>query len=129
MGAIILIVDDDPSVHAALLPLLELEGFGVLGARTLDEAIGVVEREACDIVLADLSLSAPGGREGLVLVERLKARRPDLPVILFTARGTAEIFAEAKRRGAADAWSKDVEIPELLRRVRAVEGGRKKEDR
>jgi DNA-binding NtrC family response regulator len=123
MGAKVLIVDDDASVHASLSQLLELEGFAVLGATTMSEAVSIVEEEACDLVLADLSLSATGGREGLLLIERLKARRSDLPVVLFTAHGSVEIFAEAKRRGAADAWSKDVEIPEFLRRVRARGSG------
>jgi len=120
MRPIVLVVDDEPSLHDALGPVLELEGFGVRSARTIEDALSQIDREPCDMVLADLSLSGAGGSEGLGLIRRLHAERPGLPVVLFTARGTAEVFAAARRLGAADAWSKDLPIPELIRRVRAT---------
>ena len=120
MSLNMLLVDDDPSIHAALAPILELEGLGMRSVTTLAEAMRVVESEPCDFVLADLSLSDARGTEGLALIAWLHTQRPDLPVVLFTARGSAEIFAEARRRGAVDAWSKDLPIPELVRRILAL---------
>lgn len=119
----LLLVDDELAVHETLAQILRLEGFAVRGATNLDEALRIADAGDCDLVLTDLSLTGPRGLEGLLLLDALRARRPALPVALFTARGTPEILAEARRRGAADAWGKDVPIEEMIRRLRRLVSG------
>lgn len=120
---ILLLVDDEPAVHEALAPILQLEGFSVCGAASLDGALRAVEVGCFDLVLADLSLRGSRGSEGFQLLAALRERRPAIPVALFTARATPEVVAEAYRLGAADVWGKDVPIPEMIRRLRRLARG------
>lgn len=112
-----LVVDDEPSVHEALRPLLEMEGLEVVGSRTLGEARGALAAEPFDVVLADLSLSGAGGREGLILLEWLRREMPSLDVLLFTAYGGPELRDEALRLGAGEVWSKSGDVVALVRRI------------
>jgi DNA-binding NtrC family response regulator len=113
----VLLVDDEPSILDALRPLLEMEGLDVAASRTLDEAIGALNEESFDVVLADLSLSGAGGREGLDLAEWIRRERPAVDVVLLTAYGGRDVEEEARRRGAIEVWNKGADVLPLVRRI------------
>lgn len=79
----ILLVEDEPSVRAAALRILEGAGYRVSTAEDGLEALSVYEREsgAFELVLTDVVMPRLGGTE---LVERLHARAPDLPVLFMS---------------------------------------------
>jgi len=73
-----------------------------------------------DFVLCDLCLSGFEDRGGFELLSWIRARHPRTPVLLLTAFGSAEVRAEAFRRGAADYREKRKRIEELVEKVRAL---------
>jgi DNA-binding NtrC family response regulator len=113
----VLLVDDEPSIHDALRPLLELEGLDVVGSRTLGEALEALNAATFDVVLADLSLSGTGGREGLALAEWVRRERPGLDVVLLTAYGGRDVEEEARCRGRIEVWNKGGDVLRLVQRI------------
>ena len=82
----ILIVDDDPSVTASLELLFKQSGYATHVEATPAAAVDYLGREACDLVLQDMNFSRrTTGAEGLALLAGIKARWPQLPVLLMTA--------------------------------------------
>ena len=84
-GPTVLIVEDDPSLRLLCRVNLELEGYNVLEAETLAQAIELVAGEPIDVVLLDLHV---GEDLGLGLLPYLRESRPDAAVCLLS--GTTE---------------------------------------
>jgi nitrogen regulation protein NR(I) len=110
-SASVLLVEDDPSLAGELRRVLEGEGWRVLGAGSAEEGLALAEKEPCDVVLTDFRLPR---RSGLELVQRLRAAKPRLPVIVMTAHGTTETAIEATKLGAYDYVLKPFEMPDLI---------------
>lgn len=91
----VLVVDDDPSLRLLCRVNLELDGFGVREAATLDDARAAALGGGVDVVLLDVHL---GRTTTLPLLDELKRERPELPVALLT--GESGLPPEA--RGRAD---------------------------
>ncbi len=119
----ILIVDDDPSVTASLALLLKQAGYGSRSASTPAEALGLIETGSFSLVLQDMNFSRrTTGEEGLDLLKKIKARRPDLPVILMTAWGSIQLAVMGVRAGASDFVTKPWTHQQLLQTVRTAMG-------
>ena len=101
----VLAADDDPDVLAALKLLLKAEGFELETATSPALALAALESRDFDAALLDLNYArdTTSGREGLELVERLRALDPTLPVVVMTAWGSVEGAVAAVRRGAREA--------------------------
>ncbi len=81
-GAVILVVEDTEEVREAARKILERSEFVVEVARTAEAGLEVLEkRDDIGLVLTDLVLPGMSGR---ALVERLRASRPDLPVLVMS---------------------------------------------
>jgi two-component system NtrC family response regulator len=93
----VLIVDDEKNYPPILSAILEEEGFETLAANSGQQALNILESSDVDIVLADMKMPA---MDGIELLERIKERDPDLPVIMMTAHGTVEKAVEAMQKGA-----------------------------
>jgi two-component system response regulator AtoC len=111
--ASVLIVDDEPSVLFMLRELLEERGHTVRQAHSGLEAIALSDRgelDEIDLVLTDYSMPE---LDGLALLSRLRARQPELPIVLLTARGSERLAARAIKEGAFDYVPKPFDIEEL----------------
>ncbi|MEW5909202.1 MAG: sigma-54 dependent transcriptional regulator [Thermodesulfobacteriota bacterium] len=93
----ILIVDDEKNYPPVLSAVLEEEGYGTLTANSGKEALEIISRSDVDLVLTDMKMP---GMDGIELLEKIKARDLDLPVIMMTAHGTVEKAVEAMQKGA-----------------------------
>ena len=93
----ILIVDDEKNYLLVLRAVLEEEGYEVLTALGGTEALEAQETSDLDLVVTDMKMP---GMDGIELLERIKARDPDLPVIMMTAHGTVDKAVEAMQKGA-----------------------------
>jgi len=93
----VLIVDDEKNYPPILSAVLEEEGFETLSAYSGKEALKVLENSDVDMVLADMKMPV---MDGIELLENIKNRDPDLPVIMMTAYGTVEKAVEAMQKGA-----------------------------
>jgi two-component system NtrC family response regulator len=93
----VLIVDDEKNYPLILGAVLEEEGFETLTANSGDEALEILEHSDIDLVLTDMKMPS---MDGIELLERIKEKNPDLPVIMMTAYGTVEKAVEAMQKGA-----------------------------
>ncbi|UTG91931.1 sigma-54-dependent transcriptional regulator [Geobacter sulfurreducens] len=107
----ILAVDDDELSLLMLENLLADAGFAPLTAASGAQALALLEREHVDLLISDLIME---GMNGLELLDRVRERYPNVPVIVVTARGSVESAVEAMRRGAYDYLAKPFN-PEVLR--------------
>jgi two-component system OmpR family response regulator len=118
-----LVVDDDPSVRAAVAEFLSSQGYCVLLAEDGVAMRRMLERGDVSIVILDVMLP---GEDGLTLARELR-QRPDLGVIMLSARGSEADRVLGLEMGADDYLPKPASPRELLARVRAVQrryGGR-----
>jgi DNA-binding response OmpR family regulator len=110
----VLVVDGEPRICELLEVLLARCGYRTDSAHHAGEALDLVEAAAYDLALMDLA--APGA-EGFALVSRLKAVRPELPVIVFTGCASLETAVETLLNGADDYVTKPFDIDELRKIV------------
>src|SRR6187551_953100 len=114
----ILIIDDDQAVTASLALLLKQAGFASQAVASPDEALEVLRRQPCQLVIQDMNFSRrTSGEEGLALLQRIKALTPALPVILITAWGSIALAVEGMKAGAADFVTKPWSNPQILQSV------------
>lgn len=81
---LVLVVEDEELVRVVAVDFLEDDGFRVLEAGDVHEAMGLLERERVDLVFSDIQM--PGGLDGCDLARWVCANRPGLPVILASGR-------------------------------------------
>ncbi|MDX9785636.1 MAG: sigma-54 dependent transcriptional regulator [Desulfobacterales bacterium] len=93
----ILIVDDEKNYPLILSAVLEDEGFEALTANSGAEALTILNQAEIDLVLTDMKMPA---MDGIELLEHIKAKDPELPVIMMTAHGTVDKAVEAMQKGA-----------------------------
>ena len=96
MGSI-LVVDDEKNYTAVLSAVLEEDGFETLMANSGAQALEVLGREEISLVITDMKMPV---MDGLALLEKVKKRIPDMPVIIMTAHGTVDKAVEAMQKGA-----------------------------
>ncbi len=113
----ILVVDDEPTQLELMGGFLLKRGFEVSLAHDGKEALERFSREPFDLVLTDQKMP---GLSGLELLEAVRARNPETPVIVMTAYGTIETAVAAIKAGAADYLTKPLNLDELLHRVHQV---------
>lgn len=112
----VLIVDDEPKIVRLVADYLRASGFGVVTARSGDEALMRVRTESPDLVVLDLGLP---GLDGLD-VTRAVRRDGELPIIMLTARDDETDRIIGLELGADDYVTKPFSPRELVARVRAV---------
>src|SRR2546429_8130203 len=111
----ILVVDDDAAISAGLTRVLESQGYFV---RRPDRGTGVVEAACPDIELVVLDLGLPD-IDGIDVCRRLRAVRPELAILILSARDEELDIVAGLDAGADDYLVKPFRLSELLARVRA----------
>jgi len=117
MEKVILIIEDDVSILRGLKDNLIFEGYEVHTAADGINGLQIALDEQIDLLLLDLMLP---GMNGYELCRKLKNEKPELPVIMITAKGTEMDKIAGLDIGADDYLTKPFSIPELLARIRAV---------
>ncbi len=118
----ILVVDDDMSVRTTFSSVLRQEGYRVTAVKNGYEAIKAIDEESFDLALVDLGMP---GMDGIRVLEKIKTRRPQTRVIIFTGYGSITTAVEAMRKGATDYLNKPFSPEELKAGVKkALENGR-----
>lgn len=118
----ILVVDDDMRVRTIFSSILRKEGYRVTAVKDGYETIKAIDEESFDLALVDLRMP---GLDGIQVLERVKSRRLQTRVIIYTGYGSVEDAVEAMRKGAADYLTKPFSPNELALSVKkALENGR-----
>jgi DNA-binding response OmpR family regulator len=115
----VLVLDDEPSLRLLCRVNLELDGYRVLEAGSLEEARAALDGEPVDVALLDVHV---GPDRGLDLVGELRALEPPAAVVVLS--GTSEITAET-RATVDGVLGKPFALDELLGTVsRVLQGAR-----
>ncbi len=122
----VLIVDDQRSARRVLRQMLATcEGVEAIEAENEEQALASIERDAPDLMLLDVRLSADvRDRGGLDILRKARARGSVVPAVMVTSLGEIAEVREAMRSGAQDYVFKDELSPELLLPI--VEGFRER---
>ena len=114
-----LIADDDDKVRATTAEVLTAEGLDVVTASNGEEALERFGESAPDVVIVDVRMP---GVDGLEVLRRVKAKAPEVAVIMITGYGEIKTAVEAMRLGAYDFLAKPFVLEDFVARVvRALE--------
>jgi len=107
----VLIVDDEKNYPPILSAVLEEEGFETLTATSGEQALEMLAHSDVDLILTDMKMPS---MDGISLLEKIKTKDADLPVIMMTAHGTVEKAVEAMQKGAYNYITKPFENESLV---------------
>ena len=113
---VILVVEDDPNIRLGLEDNLDLEGYQVLTAPDGVKGLKSAIEHEIDLLILDIMLP---GMNGYEICRKIKAEKPNLPVIMLTARGSEIDKVTGLDIGADDYLTKPFSLPELMARIRA----------
>src|SRR5713226_2793035 len=115
----VLVIDDNPAVATALEVLFSLRDVRTLAADSPAAGLAILEREPIDVVVQDMNFRADttSGEDGAQLFRAIRARFPDLPVILMTAGTQLAPAVGLVKAGAADYLAKPWDDTKLLTTV------------
>ncbi len=111
----ILVIEDEPRILAFLKVGLEAEGFAVDGAEDGTSGLALALGQSYELVVLDLQLPR---LDGLQLLDELHHSRPELPVLILSARNDLPTKLRSFHLGANDYLSKPFSFDELVARVR-----------
>ena len=122
MSAKVLIVEDQPAVAKALRVLFDLHDIESEVTSDPGVAVRMVERGDAGLVLQDMNFTpgATSGDEGVALFRRLRAVKPDLPILLMTAWTSLETAVQLVKEGASDYLAKPWDDVKLVNTVRSL---------
>ncbi len=113
----ILIVDDDPAVCDSLSDLLLGKGYDVVVVTDPVSALSTINPKTTALALVDLRMPGIGGIE---LLQSIKSRLPDLPVVIITGFATVDTAVAAMKYGAADVFTKPIKSSALLSQIQRI---------
>lgn len=95
----ILVVDDEERICEAVRRALERSGYRVDISLDAAQALEAIQHEATDMVICDIKMPQ---MDGMTLLERVKERDPNIPVLMITGYASIESAVEAIRMGAQE---------------------------
>ena len=113
----VLVVEDERKLAQIISSALQIEHYDVVVSPTGEDGFFRANAEVFDLVLLDLMLP---GRNGLEILQTLRQRRVETPVLILTARDGIDDRVLGLDLGADDYLVKPFAMPELLARVRAL---------
>ena len=116
----ILFVDDDPAATRLYRAMLVGDGHDVVTVDSGIDAVEIAVRDRFDLVITDFNMP---GIKGDVTLSLLRARLPDLPVVILTSEGSSALERRARAAGAAAFLRKPCSADVLSRAV--ARAGRK----
>ncbi|MDJ0768190.1 MAG: response regulator transcription factor [Ilumatobacter sp.] len=112
----ILLVEDDERISEPLLRVLVTEGFETVHAATGNDGLDAVTARRPDLMLLDLTLP---DIDGLDVCRKVREDRPEMPIIMLTARAEEMDVIVGLGAGADDYVPKPFRLAELVARIRA----------
>jgi DNA-binding response OmpR family regulator len=113
----IVVIEDEATIRRGLCDLLAFHGYRPEGVERGDDGLTRALQPDCDLVLLDIMLP---GLDGFEVCERLRGERPDLPILMLTARGSEEDVLRGFRCGSDDYVTKPFSVSEVVARVEAL---------
>ncbi len=107
----ILIVDDEKNIRRSLEMILNDEGYDIRQAEDGEQALALIREEPVDLVLLDLLMP---GRDGLDILQEIRASRPDTAVVMMSGHGSIVQAVQAVKSGAYDFIEKPLTKEKIL---------------
>ena len=107
----ILLIDDEAAIRSALKEILEYESFEVKEAEDGASALKTLEKEEFDLIFCDIKMPRMDGME---VLDKIKEKGIDAPVVMMTGHGTVETAVEALKKGAYDFIQKPLDLNRIL---------------
>ena len=117
----ILIVDDEASIRKSLEGVLSDEGYSCALASDGADALAQLQSLHPSLVLLDIWMP---GMDGIETLRRMKAARPETPVIMMSGHATISTAIKATKVGASDFIEKPLELELVLNAIRRALGTR-----
>lgn len=111
----ILLTDDEAGIRRALREILEFEGYTIIEAVSGEEALKILESDSIDLLLLDVKMK---GMDGIEVLQTLRDKGADFPVIMLTGHGNIDTAIQSTRLGAFDFLQKPPDLNRLLIAVR-----------
>ena len=111
----ILIVDDDKGIRQTLRDILEFEKYQVEEAVDGLDCMVKIKQGSYDVVILDIKMPK---MDGMDVIEKIQAKKPDLPVVMISGHGNIDTAVEAVKKGAFDFISKPPDLNRLLITIR-----------
>jgi DNA-binding NtrC family response regulator len=111
----VLIVDDEKDFLNIIAERMLARGMDVSTATSAEDALNMVEEESFDVVILDFMMPALDGFKALKL---MKAKRPDVQIIVLTGNVPDEKCREAKALGALDVIEKPPDLKDLIQKIK-----------
>jgi two-component system copper resistance phosphate regulon response regulator CusR len=111
----ILVIEDEARIQAFLTRGLEAEGYSVVAAGDGRQGLDLATATRWDLVVLDLLLP---GLNGLQILRELRRTKPELPVVILSARSDVQTKLRGFELGATDYLAKPFSLDELLARIR-----------
>ncbi len=116
----ILVVDDENIVLDSCRKVLVSEGYDVCLVPSADKAIAAMEDDGFNLLLVDVMMPE---HDGLYLMEEIKKRWPNKPVIVMSGYDTADTIKKAVEKGSDGFINKPFTPDELINMIQKVLGG------
>ena len=114
----VLLVDDEKDFLSIMSERMQTRGMDVSTAASAKEAIQLAETESFDAIILDLQMPEMDGLEAL---KALKAKKPELQIILLTGHATVERGIEAMKLGAMDLMEKPADLKILTEKIKKAQ--------
>ncbi len=111
----LLVIDDEPNMRVSLQDIMAGEGYQVRVLDSAERGLQALEEQEFFMVITDARLQ---GMSGYEFLRRIRARWPELPVLIITAFATPKLAVEAIKAGAMDYLAKPFAPEELLHAVK-----------
>jgi two-component system response regulator RegA len=109
----LLILDDDDAILSLLQRYFDGLGWRVQGCTEVPDGLCLVESNPFDAVICDLHLGPGQDGDGLSIINRVRERRPEAAVVLFTAAAGDGVRAAALKAGADEVIAKPAPLAHL----------------
>lgn len=107
----ILVIDDEAPIRETLKEILEYENFNVTLAEDGQKGFQYIQKNDYDVVLCDVKMP---GMDGMEVLERSLALKPELPFVMISGHGNVEMAIDATKKGAFDFITKPPDLNRLL---------------
>ena len=113
----VLIAEDEEITLKHLVSTLQHEGYEVIGVNDGLNALGKIEKENFNVLIADIKMP---GLSGIELLEKIKEKQLETEVIIMTGYGSIGSAVDAMRKGAHDYVTKPFDLDEILLKMRQI---------
>jgi two-component system nitrogen regulation response regulator NtrX len=121
----LLLIDDDPNTLASLSRAFRLAGYDATVCDSAARALELIRAEHFDMIFSDVVMP---GKDGISLLEDLKAAGVTTPVVMISGQASVETAVRATRLGAVDFLEKPISTEKLLVTIENVLRLRRLED-